>query len=134
MRVGPNVAFLLLIAGLLAIYCEFLRPGRLVPGLLGLVMGSTGAYWLFWNSPTRAGGLLIILALLLLMAETAWDAYCIPGVLGTISLAAGFTLLFQPPRRIAPALSVPVSIIFGAITTFLASQARRARRNKWSDL
>jgi membrane-bound serine protease (ClpP class) len=134
MRVGPNAAFLLLIAGLLGVYCEFLRPGRLVPGLLGLVAGSTGVYWLFRNSPTRAGVFLIILALLLLMAETVWYAYCIPGILGTISLAAGFTLLFQPPRRIAPGLSVPVSIIFGAITMFLASQARRARLNKWSDL
>src|SRR5437868_12118268 len=111
MRVGPNVAFLLLIAGLLASYCEFLRPGRLVPGLLGLAIGSTGAYWLFRNSPTRAGVLLISLALLLLVAETVWEAYFIPGLVGTICLVAGFTLLFQPSRRIAPALCIPVSII-----------------------
>jgi membrane-bound serine protease (ClpP class) len=134
MKVGPNAAFLLLIVGVLAIYCEFLRPGRLLPGLLGLAMAITGAYWLWRNSPAPFGLLLIVFAVLLLIAEAVWDAYFIPGLVGTICLVAGFSQLFQPPRRIAPGLSIPVSIIFGAVTILLGSQAKRAQRNKRSDL
>jgi membrane-bound serine protease (ClpP class) len=134
MKVGPNVAFLLLIFGVLSIYGEFLRPGRLVPGLLGSVMAITGAYWLWRNSPLVPGVLLIILADLLLTTEALWNARFIPGVLGTISLLAGFSLLFPSARRIAPSLAIPVSIVFGGVTTFLAFEAKRARQNKRSDL
>jgi membrane-bound serine protease (ClpP class) len=134
MRVGPNTAFLLLIFGVLSIYGEFLRPGRLVPGLLGSIMAITGAYWLWRNSPLPPGVLFIMLAVLLLIAEALWNARFIPGILGTISLLAGFLLLFPSERRIAPTLAIPVSIVFGGMTTFLAFEAKRARQNKRSDL
>ncbi|MGI8958751.1 MAG: hypothetical protein ACR2IV_03115 [Bryobacteraceae bacterium] len=106
----------------------------LVPGLLGSVMVIAGAYWLWRNSPLPSGVLLITLAVLLLIAEALWDAHFIPGILGTISLLAGFSSLFPSVRAIHPALAVPVSIIFGALTTFLAFEAKRARRNKRSDI
>jgi membrane-bound serine protease (ClpP class) len=98
MRVGPNTAFLLLIFGVLSIYGEFLRPGRLVPGLLGSIMAITGAYWLWRNSPLVPGVLLIALAALLLTTEALWDAYFIPGILGTLTLLAGFWMLFPSER------------------------------------
>jgi membrane-bound serine protease (ClpP class) len=134
MRVGPNTAFLLLIFGVLSIYGEFLRPGRLVPGLLGSIMAITGAYWLWRNSPLAPGVLLIASAALLLTAEALWDAYFIPGILGTLTLLAGFWMLFPSERRIAPTLAIPVSIVFGSVTAFLAFEARKARQNKRSDL
>lgn len=134
MRVGPNAAFLLMIIGVLFIYGEFLRPGRLVPGLFGSILAIAGAYWLWRNSPLERGILFIVLAVLLLIAEALWDALFIPGILGTICLATGLYLLFPSDRRIAPALAIPVSIVFGAVTTFLAFEAKRARRNKRSDI
>ncbi|MGI9075287.1 MAG: hypothetical protein ACR2JB_29105 [Bryobacteraceae bacterium] len=134
MRVGPNAAFLLVILGVLSVYIEFLRPGRLVPGLLGSIMAATGAYWLCSNSPLASGVLFITLAVLLLIAEALWDAHFIPGILGTLSLLAGFWMLFPSERRIAPTLAIPVSIVFGGVTTFLAFKARKARQNKRSDL
>jgi membrane-bound serine protease (ClpP class) len=134
MRVGSNAAFLILIFGILSVYGEFLRPGRLLPGLLGSVMAITGAFWLWRNSPAIPGVLLIIFAVLLFTAEGLWDTYFIAGILGTISLVAGFSLLFPPARRIAPSVAIPVSIVFGALTTLLAWEAKRARRNKRADL
>jgi membrane-bound serine protease (ClpP class) len=134
MGLGPNAAFLVLVFGLLLIYGEFLRPGGLLPGLLGSVMAITAAYWLLSNSPTIPGLLLIMVAVLLLTAEALWDTHLILGILGTISLLAGFWLLFPGERRIAPGLAIPVSIVFGAITCFLAFEGKRARRNKRSDL
>lgn len=134
MGLGPNASFLMLIVGLLLIYGEFLRPGGLLPGLLGSVMAITAAYWLLGNSPAIPGLLLIMAAVLLLMAEALWDTHFIFGILGTISLLAGFSLLFPQERQIAPRLAIPVSIVFGAITCFLAFEGKRARRNKRSDL
>jgi membrane-bound serine protease (ClpP class) len=134
MRVGPNVAFLILIVGLLLVYVELLRPGRLVPGLLGSLMAVAGSYSLWRNSPLTPGMLLLILAAVLLISETLWGTHFIPGLLGTLSLAGGFFLLFPPERRIAPGLAIPISIVFGVISTFLAFDAKRARRNKRSDL
>jgi membrane-bound serine protease (ClpP class) len=134
MRVGPNAAFLILIFGILSIYGEFMRPGRLLPGLLGSVMAITGAFWLWRNSPAILGVLLITFAVLLFIAEALWDTYFIAGILGTISLVPGFSLLFPPARRIAPSVAIPVSIVFGALTTLLAWEAKRARRNKRADL
>ena len=134
MRVGPNITFPILMVGLLLVYSEFLRPGRLVPGLLGSVMAVAGSYWLWRNSPVTPGILLLILAAVLLSAEALWGTHFIPGLLGTLALASGFFLLFPPERRIAPGLAIPISIVFGAITTFLAFEGKRARRNKRSDL
>jgi membrane-bound ClpP family serine protease len=111
-----------------------LRPGRVLPGILGSVMTIAGAYWLWRNSPTIPGTLLITFAALLLIAEALWDMYFIPSIFGTISLAAGFSLLFSPGRRITRNVVIPISIAFGAFTTFLAFEAKRARRNKRSDL
>lgn len=131
---GPNAAFLMLMFGVLLIYGEFLRPGRLLPGLLGSVMATTGAYWLCCNSPAVPGVLLVILGVLFLIAEALWDTHLIAGILGTISLLAGFSLLLPHAQRIAPSLDVPICIVFGAVTTFLAFEGKRARRNKRSDL
>jgi len=33
-----------------------------------------------------------------------------------------------------PGFAIPVCAVFGAITMFLCYAARRARRNKWSDI
>lgn len=134
MRVGANAAFTILIVGVLLIYAEFLRPGRLLPGLAGSITAVTGAYWLWRNSPVLPGVLGLLAATLLLIAEALWDAHFIPGILGTLSLSCGFSLLFPPERRIAPSLAIPISMVFGAITTFLAFEAKRARQNKRSDL
>lgn len=134
MRAGPNTAFLLLIIGVLLIYGEFLRPGRLVPGLLGSILAVTGAYWLWGNSPVVPGVLLIALSVLLLAIEAFLEAHFIAGILGTTSFTAGFYLLFPSDRRISPILAIPVSIVFGGVTTFLAFEAKRARQNKRSDI
>jgi membrane-bound serine protease (ClpP class) len=134
MRVAPNIAFPILMVGLLLVYGEFLRPGRLLPGLLGSVMAVAGSYWLWRNSPVTSGMLLLILAAILLITETLWGTHFIAGLLGTLLLACGFFLLFPAERRIAPGMAIPISVVFGVITIFLAFEAKRGRRNKRSDL
>lgn len=129
---GPNGAFLLLIFGLLGVYCELIRPGRVIPGVLGVAAALAGAYFLFGGSLRMAGLVLLGIGVLLLMAEALAAPDLLLGILGTIALTAGFVVLLPHSRQIAPGLAIPVSALYGALTTVLASIAKRARRNKWS--
>jgi membrane-bound serine protease (ClpP class) len=131
---GPGAAFVLLIAGLLAVYSEFVWPGRVWPGLSGCALTVAGAYFLWRNAPTAIGLVLIGIAGALFVAEVFLSVDLICGIAGTAALAAGFYVLFPPSRRISPVLSIPVSLAFGGITAFLALAAKRARRNKRSDI
>jgi membrane-bound ClpP family serine protease len=104
------------------------------PGVLGAVGLIIAAYFLWRSAPAGIGLLLIALAALLFLAEALWNTRFLAGIAGTTSLSFGFCRLFTGPNRISTALAIPVCIGFGAISVFLAYGARRARRNKWSDL
>ena len=130
----PTNAFLLLVCGILCIYSESVWPGRVIPGLVGGVLAISGTYFLWRNSPTAIGLLLIGGAVIFFVAEAFWRVDLVSGVAGLVALTCGFCLLFPAPQGIAVRLAIPVCVIFGAITIFLMYQAKRARRNKRSDL
>ncbi len=131
---APSTAFVLAILGVLAIYCEFVWPGKVYPAVLGSIILIIGAYFLWLNSPTGIGLLLVGLATLLFLVETFWNSRFLAGVAATILLSFGFCRLFTGANRIRASLAIPVCIVFGAISVFLAYGARRARQNKWSDI
>ena len=131
---APSTAFALAILGVLAIYCEFVWPGKVYPGVLGSIALIIAAYFLWRNAPTPTGLLLIGVAALLFLAEAVWDSRFIAGAAATSSLSFGFCRLFRGANSIRAELAIPVCIVFGAISVFLAYGARRARQNKWSDV
>ena len=132
--VGPNTAFVVLILGLLGIYAELVWPGRVIPGVLGLGSAVAGAFFLFREPLSLPGVALLAVAAGLLAAEALWGPYFLLGSSGAIALAAGFSLLLPEPRRIAPGLCIPLTLVFGAVTTSLAAAAKKARRNKRADI
>ena len=129
---GSNAAFLLLISGLVAIYCEFLRPGLVVPGVLGAGAASAGACFLFRGPLEVYAVVLLGAGAVLLAVEIFRGPYLVFGLLGTVALTFGFADLFTGSRRISPALAIPVSALFGISSAWLAALAKRARRAKWS--
>jgi membrane-bound serine protease (ClpP class) len=131
---GPNAACVLVVAGILGIYAECIWPGRILPGVLGSAALIAGAYWFYRLSPAHLGLGLIAGAVALFGAEAFWDAYFLFGICATGALAAGLALLFDPPHRIFLALAIASAVILGTITIFLAQAAKRARRNKSSDV
>lgn len=132
--IGPIQAFLLFLLGILAIYCELIWPGRIWAGLLGCALTLTGAYFVWQNSPAVGGVVFLGAAAVLFLIEAFWRIYFLPGILGTASLTIGCCRLFPANTAIPPRLAIPVCVIFGAITVFLAYTAKRARQNKWSDI
>jgi len=129
----PNVAFILLAIGALALYMEFNHPGAVIPGTVGVVFLMLAAFALNLL-PIRYAALVLILGSFVLFALEA--KFATHGVLttgGIALLAIGGLLLVDAPipeMRVRLATTLAVSIPLGIITAFLMSIAVRARRNK----
>jgi membrane-bound serine protease (ClpP class) len=112
---NPNVAYLLMMAGLLGLYVEFTHPGLLFPGVAGgicLLLALTALQVL----PLNYSGLaLIILGLALLFAELFLPSFGVLGIGGLISFVFGSLLMFDSAE---PSLAVDRGIIFAAAGTF----------------
>jgi membrane-bound serine protease (ClpP class) len=110
----PNIAYMLLMAGILGLYMEFSNPGVMFPGVTGaicLVMALISLQLLSFN---YAGLILILLGIALLIGEAFMPSFGILGIGGVVSLALGSFLLFDTPNS---DLTIDRSIIFTAIAT-----------------
>ena len=134
LKLSPNLGFTLAMAGVLGIYCEFVWPGKVWPGSAGALVLIFAAYALSRHSLSAQGLMLLGLAGLLFSIESVRETRLIAGTAGTAALAAGACTLLSGTARIAPALGVPESLLFGAATIWLVNGAKRARRNKRADL
>ncbi|MGA2101437.1 MAG: nodulation protein NfeD [Candidatus Sulfotelmatobacter sp.] len=129
----PNIAFLILIIGALALYVEFNHPGAVIPGTVGVVFILVAAFALNLL-PTRFAALALILAAFALFAaEAKFASHGVLTVGGIALLTLGGLLLVDSPipeMRVHLLTAMAVSIPFGIITAFLMTIAYRARRNK----
>jgi membrane-bound serine protease (ClpP class) len=129
----PNIAFILLAIGALALYAEFNHPGAVVPGTVGIVFILIAAFALNLL-PTRFAALgLILAAFALFAAEAKFATHGVLTVGGIALLTLGGLLLVDSPipeMRVHLATALAVSIPLGLITAFLMSLALKARRNK----
>lgn len=113
----PNVAYLLMMAGILGLYMEFSNPGALFPGIAGgiallLALAS------FQVLPINYAGLLLIgLGMCLLVAEAFLPSFGLLGISGVVSLGLGSLLLFDVEGS---DLSVDGSIVVAAVGTLSA--------------
>jgi membrane-bound serine protease (ClpP class) len=129
----PNIAFILLAIGALALYAEFNHPGAVLPGTVGIVFILLAAFALNLL-PVRHAALLMILAAFILFAlEAKFATHGVLGIGGVVMLTLGALLLVDgpiPEMRVRLATALAVSIPIGLITVFLMSIALKARHNK----
>ncbi len=129
----PDIAFILLAIGALALYAEFNHPGAVVPGTVGIVFILIAAFALNLL-PTRFAALgLILTAFALFAAEAKFATHGVLTVGGIALLTLGGLLLVDSPiseMRVHLLTALAVSIPLGLITAFLMSIALKARRNK----
>jgi membrane-bound serine protease (ClpP class) len=110
----PNIAYLLLMAGILGLYMEFSHPGVIFPGVAGaicLILALISLQLLAFN---HAGLVLILLGIALLIGEAFVPSFGVLGIGGVISLALGSFLLFDTEDS---GVGVDRSIIFAAVAT-----------------
>jgi membrane-bound serine protease (ClpP class) len=110
----PNIAYLLLMAGILGLYMEFSHPGVIFPGVAGavcLILALISLQVLPFN---YAGLFLIVLGVALLIGEAFVPSFGVLGIGGVISLALGSFLLFDTQNS---DLGVDRSIVFTGVAT-----------------
>ena len=113
----PQIAYLLLMAGILGLYMEFSHPGVIFPGVAGAI-ALLLAFASFQILPINYAGLaLIALGIALLVAEAFLPTFGAVGVGGAIALAIGSLLLFDTQNS---DLGVARSIVFAAVGTLSA--------------
>ena len=129
----PNIAFIFLAIGALALYAEFNHPGAVIPGTVGIVFILIAAFALNLL-PTRFAALVLILgAFALFAAEAKFASHGVLTVGGIALLTLGGLLLVDSPipeLRVHLLTALAVSVPLGFITAFLMSIALKARRNK----
>ena len=94
---NPNIAYILMMIGLVGLYFELSNPGAIFPGVIGgicLIL----AFFAFRTLPVNyAGILLILLGVFLFIAEIKITSYGLLSVGGVVSLALGSIMLFDSP-------------------------------------
>jgi membrane-bound serine protease (ClpP class) len=129
----PNIAFVLLILGALAIYVEFSSPGLIAPGVIGAILVLVALSALAVMPINWLGAALIIAGLAMFVLEAKFASHGVLGAGGTAALALGAVMLIDSPfpeMRIHWGTALAVTLPFSAITLLLLSLVVRARRNK----
>ena len=128
--VNPNVAFLLLLVGLLGITLEFFSPGAIIPGSVGAISLLLGLFGTVQLPVEAIGVVLLILGIGLIIAEAHLPTAGLLGLGGVGSLIAGGLLLFDTGSggtSVSPVLVVAVALALGGATIFIGGKALAAR-------
>jgi membrane-bound serine protease (ClpP class) len=129
----PNIAFILLAIGALALYAEFNHPGAVVPGTVGVIFILLAIFALNLL-PVRFAAIVLILASFVLFAlEAKFATHGVLAIGGITTMVLGALLLVDAPipeMRVHLLTALAVSIPLGVITVFLMGIALKARRNK----
>jgi membrane-bound serine protease (ClpP class) len=129
----PNIAFLLLALGGLALFAEFNHPGAVVPGVVGVISIVLALFALNFL-PTRFAALaLLLVAFALFGLEAKFATHGVLGIGGIVCMVIGALLLVDgpiPQMRVNIITASAVSIPIGLIAIFLTTLVLRARRGR----
>jgi membrane-bound serine protease (ClpP class) len=129
----PNIAFLLLALGGLAIFAEFNHPGAVVPGVVGVIAIVLALFALNFL-PTRFASLaLLIVAFALFALEAKFATHGVLGIGGIVCMVIGALFLVDgpiPQMRVNIVTAIAVSVPIGVIAIFLMTLVLRARHGR----
>ncbi len=114
---NPNVAYLLMMAGILGLYVEFTHPGLFFPGVAGAICLLLGFAALQVLPINYSGLALIILGMALLVAELFLPSFGTLGIGGIVAFVLGSLLLFDTAES---DLTLDPSIVYAAAATLAA--------------
>jgi membrane-bound serine protease (ClpP class) len=124
----PNLAFLFLSLGTLAVIYELANPGVGFGGIAGAIFLLLGFFALSVLPINLVGLLLLALAAALFVAELFVPGVGVFAAGGTVALVLGGLFLFDGSVRIDPAVLVPVALVVGGGSVLAGRLAWRARR------
>jgi membrane-bound serine protease (ClpP class) len=107
----PNVAYILMTAGLLGLYVEFTHPGTILPGIAGTICLLLALTALQVLSVNYGGLALLIVGVALLVAEAFLPTFGVLGIGGLVAFVLGSLFLFDAERT---GLEVARGLVAGA--------------------
>jgi membrane-bound serine protease (ClpP class) len=130
---NPNIAFILLAVGAMALFAEFNHPGAVLPGTVGVVFILLAIFALNLL-PVRFAAVVLILASFVLFAlDAKFMTHGVLAVGGMVTMVIGALLLVDAPipeMRVHLGTALAVSLPLGGITAFVMALALKARGNK----
>jgi membrane-bound serine protease (ClpP class) len=130
---NPNLAYILLMLGLLGLYFEFSTPGAILPGVLGGICLLLAIFSFQILPINYVGLLLILLAIGLFILEVKVHSYGILTVGGITAMVIGSIMLINAPvPELQPSLKfvIPVAVSLGLIFALLVFLVIRAHAKK----
>jgi membrane-bound serine protease (ClpP class) len=129
----PNIAYLLMLAGMLGLFFELQNPGSIFPGVIGAI-SIIMAFFSFQLLPVNLSGIaLIILAIIMFVLEIKITSGGLLTVGGIISMIIGSIMFVDSPlpfMRVSLGVIIP-SVIFTALFfMFAVGLGLRAQRRK----
>jgi membrane-bound serine protease (ClpP class) len=121
----PNIAYLLMMAGMLGLFFELSNPGSILPGVIGgicLIL----AFFAFQSLPVNWAGLLLLLfGVVLLIVEIKVVSHGVLTVGGVVAMLLGSLMLYDTPGTtgirlswfvIIPAVGTTAALVFFAVS------------------
>jgi membrane-bound serine protease (ClpP class) len=130
--VNPNVAYLLLLVGLIGIAIEIFSPGVILPGTLGVVSLLLGAYGTAQLPVTAAGIALLVVGIAFVIAEAHLPTHGILGAVGVGAMVVSGLLLFDTGSssfEVSAPLVIGVALVLGGLMALAIKKVVQARRN-----
>ena len=131
----PDAAVLVGTAGICLGLLEFNRPGRILPGALGLLL-FLFASAAFLDRGIRPSAAMILLLVVAIFVANAWRRVPVWALAAaTLALIAALRLLSPPtaPVRVHTPVAILAGTVLGSLTGILTRIAYRARRSKALD-
>ena len=130
---NPNVAYVLMMIGMMGLFFELSNPGVILPGVIGgisLIL----ALFAFQTLPVNyAGVLLILLAIVLFIAEIKIVSHGMLTVGGVIALILGSLMLFDSPEpylRLSWSVILPTVLMTALFFAVAVTKVVKAHKRK----
>jgi membrane-bound serine protease (ClpP class) len=127
----PNVAYVLMMLGMLGLFFELSNPGVVLPGVIGGI-SIILAFFAFQTLPINFAGLLLILfGVVLLIAEIKVVSHGVLAVGGVVAMALGSIMLFDAPEwdlRVSLWVIAPTVAVTAGMFLFMIAAGIRALR------
>lgn len=131
---NPNVAYMLLMLGMLGIFFEISQPGVILPGAIGslaLLLAFLG----FRTLPVNyIGGLLILLAIILFLLEVKVVSYGMLTIGGLIAMTFGSLILVDSPEpylQISRAVIASTVLVCGGFISLVLTFVVRVQKSRY---
>jgi membrane-bound serine protease (ClpP class) len=128
---NPNIAYILLLAGIYGLLFEFWSPGAVVPGVIGGICLLVGLYALNLLPINYAGIGLLLLGVALMTAEAFMPSFGVVGLGGIVAFIIGSLFLFEgsvPGFQLSWKVIAATTVVSAGLFVIAAIMVWRAHR------